>query len=48
VLSLVFVESLDEMKKVIAEDKFSKKMSYAKSWVERFMKGKQYYMELCG
>jgi transposase len=50
VLSLVFVESLDEMKKVITDawDKFSRKMSYARSWVEKFMKGKQYYMELCG
>jgi hypothetical protein len=39
------VESLDEMKKVITDawDKFSRKMSYAKSWVEKFMKGKQYY-----
>jgi len=36
--------------KVIADawDKFSKKMSHAKNWVEKFMKGKQYYMELCG
>ena len=50
VLSLVFVENLGEMKKAIAEawDKLSKKMSYAKSWMERFLKGKQYYTELCG
>lgn len=50
VLSLVFVESLAEMKEVIADawDKFSKKMSYAKGWIGRFLKGKKYYMELCG
>jgi transposase len=50
VLSLVFVESLAEMKEVIADawDKFSKKMSYAKSWIGRFLEGKKYYMELCG
>jgi transposase len=50
VLSLVFVGSLAEMKKVIADawDKFSKKMSYAENWIGRFLKGNQYYMELCG
>lgn len=50
VLSLVFVESLAEMREVIADawDKFSKKMSYAKGWIGRFLEGKKYYMELCG
>lgn len=49
VLSLVFVENLGEMKKDIADawNKFSGKMGYAKSWIGRFLKGKQYYMELC-
>ena len=50
VLSLVFVENLSEMKKVITDawNELSKKMSYAKGWIRRFLKGKQYYMELCG
>lgn len=50
VLSLVFVESLDEMNKVIvgAWNELSKKMSYAKNWMERFLKMKQYYTDLCG
>jgi putative transposase len=50
VLSLAFVESLDRMKEVIVDawDKLSKRISYAKGWVERFLEGKQYYMELCG
>ncbi len=38
------------MKNIIADvwNKLSKKMSYAKSWTEKFLNGKKYYMELCG
>jgi len=50
VLSLVFVKNLEEMKKVISEawNKLCKKISFAKSWIEKFLKGTKYYMELCG
>mgnify|MGYP001069541860 CR=1 FL=1 len=50
VLSLAFVESLSEIKRITGDswDEFSRRMGYAKSWVERFLKGKQYYMDLCG
>ncbi len=49
-LSLAFVKNLNEMKRIIADvwDKLSKKISYAKRWIEKFLKGKQYYLELCG
>jgi len=49
-LSLTFVESLDAMKEVIADtwDKLSKRISYAKGWMKKFLEGKQYYTELCG
>ena len=49
VLSLAFVESLDQMKEVIVKawGMLSRKISYAKGWIERFLEGKQYYMELC-
>ncbi len=49
-LSLAFVKNLDEMKRIVADvwDKLSKKISYAKSWIEKFLKDKQYYLELCG
>jgi len=50
VLSLVFVRNSDEMKKVISEawNNLYKKISFAKSWIEKFLKGTKYYMELCG
>jgi len=43
VLSLVFVKNLEEMKKVISEvwNKLCKKISFAKSWIEKFLKGFQ-------
>ena len=50
VLSLTFAESLSEVKRITGDswDEFSQRMGYAKSWVERFLKGKQYYMDLGG
>ena len=50
VLSLVFVRNVEEMKKVISQawNKLCKKISFAKSWIEKFLKGTLYYMELCG
>ena len=49
-LSLVFVKNLDEMKKVISKawNKLCKKISFAKNWIEKFLKGTRYYMELYG
>lgn len=50
VLSFTFIASLDEMKEAIADawNNFSKKMSYAKGWVKKFLDDKQYSTELCG
>ena len=50
VISLTFLKNLEEIKNVIekAWNEFSQKLSYAKSWIEKFLKGKRYYMELCG
>jgi len=38
------------MKEVITDawNEFSKKMSYARGWIKRFLEGKQYYTDLCG
>jgi len=49
VLSLIFVNSLDEMKEVISAgwDDFSQRLSYADGWIKRFLKGKNYTF-LCG
>ena len=49
VLSTVFIKSFEELKSVIASawDEFSKSISYARWWIERFLNGKSYYMELC-
>lgn len=49
VLSVTFVKNLDGMKGMIADawNELSKRASYARGWMERFLKGKQYYMELC-
>lgn len=49
-LSLVFVENLSEMKKLLTDawNEFSKKISYAKGWIRRFLKRSEYYMKLCG
>ena len=48
-LSTVFIRSLEELKGVIASawDELSKGISYARGWIERFLNGKSYYMELC-
>jgi len=48
-LSLAFAGSLDRMKEVIVKawGMLSRKISYAKGWIERFLEGKQYYTELC-
>jgi len=38
------------MKKVISKawNKLCKKISFAKNWIEKFLKGTRYYMELYG
>jgi len=50
VFSLAFVRNLEEMKKVISDawNKLCKKLSFAKSWIEKFLRGTSYYVELCG
>ncbi|GAB6163107.1 IS630-like element ISDra3 family transposase [Desulfothermus naphthae] len=50
VLSLVFVKDIKEMEEVISEawNRLCKKLSFAKSWIEKFLKGTPYYMKLCG
>ena len=49
-LSLIFVKSLDELKKAISEgwSVFSKQLSYAIGWIKRFLEGKNYYIRICG
>jgi len=44
------VKNSEEMKKVISQawNKLCKKITFAKSWIEKFLKGTKYYMELCG
>ena len=51
VLSLVFVETLQHMKDVISNswETFSKSLSYASSWIDKFLVNKiPYSIELCG
>ena len=49
VMSLIFVENLDSMRMVISEkwNEFSKHLSYAESWINKFLT-KEYYIKLCG
>ncbi len=49
VLSLVFVKNLDDMKCIISQewDKFSKCLSYAEDWINKFLKIDA-YTKLCG
>lgn len=49
VLSLIFVEDLDSMRRVISEkwSEFSKHLSYAESWINKFL-AKENYIKLCG
>jgi len=50
VISLAFVENLSKMKELITDtwNELSKKISYAKGWIKRFLEGKKYYTDLCG
>ncbi len=49
VLSLVFVKNLDDMKGIISQewDRFSKCLSYAEGWINKFLKIDA-YAKLCG
>ena len=49
-LSLVFVKDVKEMEQFISEawKRLCKRLSFVKSWIEKFLKGTPYYMKLCG
>jgi transposase len=48
VVSVDFVSTLDEMKRKIASawNDFSGRLSFAKRWIEQFLKGQRYYSDL--
>jgi transposase len=50
VLSLLFIKTEEELKDITRKSvqALSKNLSYAKSWINRFLKETQYYQMLCG
>jgi hypothetical protein len=50
IISLIFPNNVEEMKTAISKgwDEFSKSLSFAGRWIEKFLNGKVYYGWLCG
>ena len=50
IISLIFLKNVEEMKTAISKgwDEFSKSLSFAGRWIEKFLNGKVYYGWLCG